>query len=79
MTGQCKAFLDHCVVFRRNGWLGEQGAARIIAGGMGQRARQLFLQQGIEVTVGAPAETPEILAQAYLEGTLDTGENLCDH
>ncbi len=60
-------------------WLGEQGATRIIAGGMGQRARQLFLQQGIEVTVGAPAEEPEILAQAYLEGTLDTGENLCDH
>ena len=60
-------------------WLHEQGATVIIAGGMGQRAQQLFAQNGIEVVVGAPGEKPEILARAYLEGTLDTGENLCDH
>jgi len=60
-------------------WLGEQGANVIIAGGMGQRAQQLFAQSGIEVVVGAPPEAPEELAAAYLNGTLQTGENICDH
>ena len=43
------------------GWLAERGANLIIAGGMGQRAQSLFTQQGIEVVVGAPAETPDAL------------------
>jgi len=60
-------------------WLHEQGADVIIAGGMGQRAQQLFTQNGITVVVGAPVETPEQLASRYLSGTLHAGENLCDH
>jgi predicted Fe-Mo cluster-binding NifX family protein len=51
----------------------------IIAGGMGQRAQQLFAQQGIQVVVGAPVETPEKLIADYFAGTLQAGENLCDH
>lgn len=60
-------------------WLAEKGANVIIAGGMGSRAQSLFAEQHIEVVVGAPAETPEALAKAYLEGTLESGENVCDH
>ena len=60
-------------------WLAEQGANVIIAGGMGQRAQGLFTSQGIQVVVGAPAETPERLAKEFLAGTLKTGENVCDH
>ena len=60
-------------------WLHEQGADVIIAGGMGRRAQQLFAQQGIAVAVGAPATSPERLARDYLNGTLRTGENICDH
>ena len=60
-------------------WLHQQGANLIIAGGMGQRARQLFAQNGIEVVVGAAAAGPEATVQAYLDGTLETGENVCDH
>lgn len=60
-------------------WLHEQGADVIIAGGMGQRAQQLFVQNGITVIVGAPAATPEELASAYLNETLQAGENICDH
>jgi predicted Fe-Mo cluster-binding NifX family protein len=60
-------------------WLAERGAKVIIAGGMGMRAQQLFAQQGIQVVVGAPAETPETLVENYLAGTLQSGENLCDH
>lgn len=60
-------------------WLHEQGANLIIAGGMGGRALQLFAQNGIEVVVGAPVETPENLVAAYLNGTLTSGTNACDH
>lgn len=60
-------------------WLGELGADLIIAGGMGRRAQELFVQNGIQVVVGAAAEAPESLAAAYLENALVVGENCCDH
>lgn len=60
-------------------WLNEQGADVIIAGGMGQRAQQLFSSHGIEVVIGAPCVSPREIAEQYIEGTLETGENICDH
>jgi predicted Fe-Mo cluster-binding NifX family protein len=60
-------------------WLAEQGAKVIIAGGMGQRAQQIFAANGIQVVVGAAAETPEQLVAAYVAGTLQSGTNFCDH
>jgi predicted Fe-Mo cluster-binding NifX family protein len=46
---------------------------------MGGRAQALFSQNGIQVVVGAPAEEPEGLVAAYLDGTLKSGPNVCDH
>ena len=60
-------------------WLREQGAEVIIAAGMGQRAQGLFAQSGVKVVVGAPAEKPEDVVAAYLAGTLQVGQNVCDH
>ena len=60
-------------------WLREQEATVIIAEGMGRRAQELFARNGITVLVGAPAETPEQLVFAYLNGTLQAGDNICDH
>jgi predicted Fe-Mo cluster-binding NifX family protein len=60
-------------------WLHEQGANVIIAGGMGMRAQSLFKQNDIEVVVGAPAMEPEELAKQYINGTLEAGDNICDH
>ena len=60
-------------------WLGEQNADVIIAGGMGQRAQQLFAQNNIKVVVGASGQLPEELVSAYLNNTLETGNNICDH
>jgi predicted Fe-Mo cluster-binding NifX family protein len=51
----------------------------IIAGGMGQRAHGLFTERGMQVVVGASAETPEKLVADYLAGTLQVGKNVCDH
>lgn len=60
-------------------WLSEKGATVIIAGGMGQRAQELFRQQNIKVVVGASAETPETLVKDFLKGSLRLGGNACDH
>ena len=61
------------------GWLAQRGAEVIIAGGMGQRAQELFTQNGITVVVGAGSISPENVVAAYLDGSLQTGGNLCDH
>ena len=60
-------------------WLHELGADVIIAGGMEQRAVELFGQNGIMVVTGAPALEPELLVRSYLDNSLETGDNLCDH
>ncbi len=60
-------------------WLADKGADLVIAGGMGQRARDLFEQNGVQVVVGAPVAEPEVLVAQYLAGTLATGVNMCDH
>lgn len=60
-------------------WLAQRNATMIIAGGMGQRAQNLFRESGIDVLVGAPAEKPEKLAADFLAGKLHKGKNACDH
>jgi len=60
-------------------WLGGIGVNVIIASGMGQRAQQLFAQNGINVVIGASSGTPEELVSAYLQNTLQIGDNICDH
>ena len=60
-------------------FLAQQGVNVIISGGMGVAAQNLFKQAGIEVVLGAASQKPEELAVAYLEGTLQAGENICDH
>ncbi len=60
-------------------WLHDQQVQVIIAGGMGMRAQQLFTEYGIEVVVGAPPEHPQTVALGWLDGSLVTGSNVCDH
>jgi len=60
-------------------WLAEQGASVVIAGGMGSRAQALFEQNRIHVILGALGDDPEQILLNYIEGTLTTGDNLCDH
>jgi predicted Fe-Mo cluster-binding NifX family protein len=60
-------------------WLNEQKVNAIIAGGMGMRAQQFFTEFGIQVIVGASSEKPQTVVEAWLNGTLSTGQNVCDH
>ena len=60
-------------------WLHEQGADVAIVGDMGDQARDLLNQKGVEVIIGAPIDAPEALVRQYLDNRLSTGENLCTH
>ena len=60
-------------------WLAEQGATDIIAGGMGQRAIQIFNQHGVNVFVGAPQLPAKELAEGLLTEKLTFSANYCDH
>lgn len=60
-------------------WLSEQGASCIISGGMGGRAQQIFNENNIDVITGAQPDSPEKVVEAYLNKTLVTGPNTCDH
>ena len=60
-------------------WLAEKGATVIIAGGMGPRAIDILNQNGIEVVLGAMETDPEQAVLSHLSGSLDTGDNVCDH
>ena len=60
-------------------WLHDKGADIIIAGGMGSRAQKLFCDNGIQVIVGAPSAPARELVTAWMDGTLQTGDNVCQH
>jgi len=60
-------------------WLAEKGITDVIAGGMGQRAVNLFTAQSIKVNVGAEPKSPKELVTDWIQNTLVTGQNACDH
>jgi len=60
-------------------WLSDLRVNLIIAGGMGRRAQMLFGQYGVKVIVGAAVDTPQKVVESYLNGSLQTGDNICDH
>jgi len=58
-------------------FLASQGVNYVIAGGMGQRAIDIFTQNGISVIMGANSIEPKILVQAHLDDLLESGDNSC--
>jgi len=61
------------------GWLKDKDVNTVIAGGMGARAQNLFTMHGIEVITGVQCDEVDTIVHDYLSGTLQTGENICDH
>ena len=62
-------------------FLAGHGINFVIAGGMGQRAVDIFTQNGITVIMGANSIEPKILVQSHLDDLLKSGDNSCgsDH
>ena len=60
-------------------FLASHGVHVIIAGGLGVKAQDLFVQNNIEVFIGVNSDLPEALVEQYLQDQLQSGQNLCDH
>jgi ATP-binding protein involved in chromosome partitioning len=60
-------------------WLAGKGVNRVIAGGMGPHAQELFQQNNVEVIMGALENDPEKAVLNHINGVLETGDNTCDH
>ncbi|AFC99678.1 hypothetical protein Mtc_0918 [Methanocella conradii HZ254] len=56
----------------------ENGVDVVITGGLGRRAQDMFDEMGIRVVSGASGSVEDALRR-FLDGTLVTGENICDH
>ena len=59
-------------------FLSEKGVDCVLAAGMGQRAIQLFEENGIDTVIGARGLVDNAI-ESFLKGDLDTANNLCDH
>lgn len=57
-------------------FLKEQKVNVIIAGGMGEAAKDLFVENGIDVIVGVSGEV-DMLAKLYVEGELESTGEIC--
>lgn len=60
-------------------WIAGFGVTDVIAGGMGQKAIELFNQQQINAFVGAPKSDAKTLVNAFIEGKLKLDANYCNH
>ena len=60
-------------------WLAEKGVTDVLAGGMGNRAIQIFNQNKVNVFVGAPKMNAGELVNGFLDNTITFNANYCDH
>lgn len=60
-------------------FLANLGVTDVIAGGMGNRAIQIFNQHSVNVFVGAPEMKVKDLVVGFLNESLSFSANYCDH
>ncbi|HOF92789.1 MAG: NifB/NifX family molybdenum-iron cluster-binding protein [Bacteroidota bacterium] len=60
-------------------WVAGFGVTDVIAGGMGEKAIQLFNAQNINVFVGAPQKSAEELVKDFIGNKLELSANYCRH
>ncbi|OWZ83851.1 NifB/NifX family molybdenum-iron cluster-binding protein [Natranaerobius trueperi] len=59
-------------------FLSEKGVQCIIAGGMGERAKRIFDDNGVGTIVGIEGEVDSVIKK-YNEGKLSGNESYCQH
>jgi len=59
-------------------FLSEKGVNCIIAGGMGEKAKRIFDDNGIDTIVGVEGEVDSIIKK-YLKGKLSDKDSYCKH
>jgi predicted Fe-Mo cluster-binding NifX family protein len=60
-------------------WLAKNHVTDVIVAGIGLKAIEILNQNKINVFVGVRLKNPDELVKDFLDGTLETNGNLCDH
>jgi predicted Fe-Mo cluster-binding NifX family protein len=60
-------------------WLADKGVTDIIAGGMGQKAIQIFNDNKVNVLLGAPKIKAGDIVQGFLNKSIEFTGNYCNH
>jgi predicted Fe-Mo cluster-binding NifX family protein len=60
-------------------WVASHGVTDVIAGGMGQKAINLFIAQNINAFVGAPQKDAKSIAEDFIADKLSLNANYCNH
>jgi predicted Fe-Mo cluster-binding NifX family protein len=60
-------------------WVAQFGVTDVIAGGMGQKAIDLFHEQNINVFIGAPMVDPKFIVSQFIDNKLELSANYCNH
>ena len=59
--------------------LADYGVNVVLADGMGYSPRMAFEKSGINVVLGVTEPDPSKAVMAYMENTLESGQNACEH
>jgi len=60
-------------------WLAEKNVTDIIAGGMGQKAIEIFNRHKVNAFVGAPKSNAIELVNGFINSSIEFKANYCDH
>ena len=60
-------------------WLAEKNVTDMITGGIGPKAVEILNTNNINVFTGAPVDEPGKVIADFLNGTLKTTANMCNH
>lgn len=60
-------------------WVAGFGVTDVIAGGMGQKAIDLFLAQNINAFVGGPMKSAKEIVEDFIADELTLSANYCNH
>lgn len=60
-------------------WIAAQGTHVLLTGGLGESARKILVDKGVDVVVGVASDNAEKVAKDFLNDTLNIAGNQCNH
>lgn len=60
-------------------WIAAQGTHVLLTGGLGESARKILVDKGVDVIVGVASDNAEKVAKDFLNDTLNIAGNQCNH
>lgn len=60
-------------------WIAAQGTHVLLTGGLGESARKILVDKGVDVVIGVAPDGAQKIAKDYLNDTLNIAGNQCNH